>query len=363
MRVFLTFVTPLVAMVATLASSAQAASEDIKGFWQRGDATNWRGSVKETSSASVVYRDYPLAVDMVKEQAQQPLAPPTVQNTEKLAQNQPEGQQPPAPELAPSREQIVARYGSPEESTPIRAQKDSPLEMQGLFAALNAGDKELAWQYSVALARRNTEMQNMVAKATDYQLLAMESLGMRPPSSIDEEKEDINSNRAELRDLMAKTRQQELQRKLDVEGMLEQQGDPQIADEAVAKIRLAAPQIPVDPEGKVKVLVFFDEKDVSLAELSKALILPKEAFKSDASVSFVGLTKRSYALPALKKLSAASSFPLPLLNGEALAQELRIQSYPTVLFLAVTTKQTYRLEGLQTAAEIERVVRVMKGQR
>jgi hypothetical protein len=350
----------LAAMVAPMASSAQAASEDIKGFWQKGDATNWRGTVTETSSASVVYRDYPLVVDMVKEQ--QP-APPTAQNTENTPQNQPQAQQPPVHEPAPSREQIIARYGSPEQFTPIRAQKEAPLEMQGLFAALNAGDKELAWQYSVALARRNTEMQNMVAKATDYQLLAMESLGMRAPSSLDEGKDDLNQNRVELRELMAKTQQQELQRKLDIEQMLEQQGELAANETAVGKIRTLAPKIPVDPEGKVKVLIFFDEKDAGAPELVKSLTPLKTSFKENQLVSFVGLTKRSYALPALKQISAASSFPFPLLNGEALAQELRIQSYPTIVFLAVTTKETYRLEGLKTPAEVEQVVRLMQGQR
>jgi hypothetical protein len=33
------------------------------------------------------------------------------------------------------------------------------------------------------------------------------------------------------------------------------------------------------------------------------------------------------------------------------------------VFLAVTTKQTYRVEGVKTAEEIEKVIRVMKGQR
>lgn len=365
-RTFLTFFSLFVAALAPGSSSAQVANEEIKGFWQKGDAVNWRASVKATSSSSVVYRDYPLVVDAAKDRAQQPHAPASAQAPQNPAippENSQSTQSPPAHEPPLSHEQIVQRYGSPEQFSPIRAQKDAPLEMQGLFAALNAGDKELAWQYSVALARRNTEMQNMVSKATDYQLLAMESLGMRPPQEIKADTESVNPTRLELKELMEHTRQQELKRKLDIEQALQEEGSR--AERGLAQLEAEARQaseIPVDPQGKVKVLVFFDEKDESRATVTNMLKPLRETFGKDESVSFVGLTKRSYALPALKKIGAASSFPFPLLNGEALAQELRIQSYPTVLFLAMSTKETYRIEGRATSEQVAKVIRVMKGQ-
>jgi hypothetical protein len=70
---------------------------------------------------------------------------------------------------------------------------------------------------------------------------------------------------------------------------------------------------------------------------------------------------RSYALPGLKRVGEITSFPFPLVNGEALGPELRIQRYPTFVFLAVTSKQTYHLEGAQGPDEIERIVNVVKG--
>jgi predicted DsbA family dithiol-disulfide isomerase len=77
----------------------------------------------------------------------------------------------------------------------------------------------------------------------------------------------------------------------------------------------------------------------------------------------VGLTKRSYDIPTLKNLSATANFPFALLNGEALAQELRIHTYPVVVFVATTSKQTYRIEGTPSVEQIEQVVRLMKGSR
>lgn len=378
MRIPFLILTLLVASLAPVASSAQAATDDIKGFWQKGDVVNWRASVKENTSAAVVYHDYPLAIDRAKEldkQEQEALAQRIQaaknpqKNPQNTAQNQQFAQQAPQqgaaqPEQPMTREQIIAKYGSPEQVSQIRAQKDAPPEMQGLFAALNSGDKELAWQYSVALARRSTEMQNMVSKAADYQLLAMESLGMRATEVVDEESESQNPNRLELRDLMQRTREQELRRKLEIDRMMQEQGlDVEAGLARVQAEAAQAQQIPVDPEGKVKVLIFLDEKDGSLKELSKSLEPLKATLKSDPNVAIIGLTKRSYALPAMKKVAAASNFPFSLLNGEALAQELRIQSYPTFLFLAVSTKQTYRLEGARTADEVGKVIRLMKGQR
>ena len=164
---------------------------------------------------------------------------------------------------------------------------------------------------------------------------------------------------------MAKTREAELKKKIDIEQTLKGQEGAQV-EAGLAKLQAEAAlaaEVPVDPEGKVKVLVFFNEQDASLKEVVKSLEPLKETLKANPKVSAIGLTRRSYALPGLKKIGATSSFPFPLLNGEALAQELRIQSYPTVVFLAVTSKQTYRLEGLQKAEEIERVVKLMQGQR
>lgn len=384
MRNFVLSICLVVTTVAPALSSAQAASEDeMKGFWKRGDVINWRSSVNENSSKEIVYRDYPVAIDRAQaltvrenqqvaakkaQAAQAAQNPQAAQNQQNTPQNQQFSQpqdQAAQGEQAMTREQIVAKYGAPEQVSPIRAQKDAPPEMQGLFAALNAGDKELAWQYSVALARRRTEMQSMVSKVTDYQLLAMESLGMRPEEEIDPSKEAVNPTRLEVQDLMARTRQQELKRRVEIERALAEQGITLDGAGAAGTPQAGAlaPQIPVDPEGKVKVLIFFDEKDPSAKSLGKTLTPLKESLKADPTVSVIGLTKRSYTVPALQNVVATNSFPFALLNGEALAQELRIQSYPTIVFLAVTTKQTYRVEGVKTAEEIEKVIRVMKGQR
>jgi hypothetical protein len=264
-----------------------------------------------------------------------------------------------------TREQIIAKYGSPSEPLPIRAKKDAAPEMQALFEALQSGDKELAWQYSVALAERKNRMDSVLSKATEYQLLALEATGQRPSMDVKPEAGEMGSTRLELRDLIDQTKNERMRQNLQLDQQLMAAGAPADGDNwsttGAATPQKLTPQIPVDPSGKVKVLIFFDERDLNVKKFAKSLKPLQEKFKADPNVSLFGLTMRSYAIPGLKRVGEITSFPFPLVNGEALAPELRIQRYPTVVFLAVTSKETYYLEGAQGPGEIERIVNVVKG--
>jgi len=353
----------LVAVGSTL-STAHANNNEQKGFWKKGAATDWKSPVHDNSSHEIIYRDYPLAVDSTKLRLEEE-AKKTVENAQKTIDSQKASPADPADEkqTAPlTREEIVAKYGAPSEPHPIKAQKDSPPEMQALFAALNSGDKELAWQYSVALAERNARMQQMVSKVSDLQLLAFEATGQRPAENLNPESDEVGATRLEYGDLMERTKLELLKKKFEADKLLNAQEAEQGGVARLLQPPAAPSRIPVDPAGKVKLLIFFDENDSKVAEFSKSLKPLEEKFKSDANVSVVGLTIRSYALPGLKKVASRTSFPFGLVNGEALAPELRIQRYPTFVFLAVTSKETYHLEGMRGADEIEKVLNVMKGQ-
>ncbi len=353
-----------------------ANADNLKGFWGQGEATNWKTAPKANSSSQIEYRDYPLAIDQAKQlQAEEQAVEEQVQaqlegKAKDIAQSiekTPEKQQNSDSEQPLTREQIIAQYGAPDEDRPIQAQKDAPPEMKGLIAAMNSGDKELAFKYAVALARRDTETQKVVSKVTDYRLLAAEALGLRAPQDVEADKQ-IDPTRLEVREYMEKVRREELQRKMDLEKSL--QGAEQMGAEDSWQVKagstgqgLAEEEIPVDPEGKVRLLVFFDENDPKIKELTTPLRQVFAKFKNEPKTSILGLTRRSYVNQGLKKVAAATSFPVPILNGEALALDLRIHRYPTFVFEAPTTKERYRLDGLRTPEEIEKVIRLMKGGR
>lgn len=348
-------------------SEEQKAFGDQKGFWQKGAATDWKTSVQSNSSNEIVYRDYPLTTDEVKLRIQKEAeeAVKSAQNALDATKAENAETTETASKTPLTREQIIAKYGSPSEPLPIRAKKDAAPEMQALFEALQSGDKELAWQYSVALAERKNRMDSVLSKATEYQLLALEATGQRTSMEVKPEAGAMGSTRLELRDLIDKTKAERMRQNIQLEQQLmvagaSTEGDNWTTARGAAPQKLT-PQIPVDPAGKVKVLIFFDERDLNVKKFAKSLKPLQEKFKGDPNVSFFGLTMRSYAVPGLKRVGEITSFPFPLVNGEALAPELRIQRYPTVVFLAVTSKETYYLEGAQGPGEIERIVNVVKG--
>lgn len=367
MRIFLSVICACLVAASPGVLSAQVTGDDLKGFWNRGDAAKFLGEVTPNSSNGLMYRDYPVVVDQIKERDQAAKIIPVSagenhKNPSAIEDNQPAPQVPAVSSTPLSRDQILSKFGSPDEPQVIRAQKDAPPAMQGLFEALNSGDKELAWQYALALARRKVEMQKQVEKATDYQMLAMEALGMRTPQEIKADESVINPTRAELHELMLRTHaEEESRRRVNI--------DEALAAEAAYENPPAVtrapqgPAIPVDPEGKVKLLVFFDEQDETSKTIGESLKNLKEKFKNDPNFSVIGLTRRTYTLAGLKYRGAALSFPFPLVNGEALALDLRIVRYPSVVFLAMTSKQTYRLEEIPSVERIEKTVQAMRGAR
>jgi hypothetical protein len=182
---------------------------------------------------------------------------------------------------------------------------------------------------------------------------------------LNPEADEMGTARLELREYIERTKNEQMKKKFEWDqALMAAGGSPEGDNWSAARgtsPEMAPPQIPVDPAGNVKLLIFFDERSPTIKDFSKSLKPLREKFKGDPQVSILGLTMRSYAVSGLKKIGEITSFPFPLVNGEALAPELRIQRYPSFVFLAVTSKQTYHVEGAQGAQEVERVLNIMKG--
>lgn len=374
----LLFCTPGIAVSQQVAPGA---GQDLRGFWSRDDARAWDKPVSPNSSQTITYHDYPRTLDQIRADEQAEMAKkaeeatmrilPAVQNPlenqeveDAAVQSSPEA---PVASTPLNRQQILEKYGAPEEAQVIRAQKDSPPAMQGLFEALNSNDKELAFRYAVALAKRQVEMQKVVSKATDYQMLAMEAIGIRQPPTLPDDGEPLDPVRAEVQAYYEQARQQELRNgeKIGLHlGAIQQQVAAESSGPTEAQSQKGIQSvIPVDPKGNVKVLIFLDEKSPDSLQVAEGLKSLRDRYKNDPQFTLLGLTKRTYSVYGLKKYGAEISFPFPLVSGEALAIDLRIKSYPTTVFVAATTKETYRVSGVPETEEIARIVEVMRGGR
>jgi len=345
----------LVLIVSLLAGSvAHADNVELRGFWQKGVAGDMSSTSRGNSSATFDYERKPAQkADGV------PVAP-----VNQVAQPNPPVVASSA-EAPLSRDSIISQFGSPTSPRVIKAEQNAPDEFKGLLAALNIGDKELAFQYARAFAMRSARLAELVSKATEYQMIASEAEGLRPEVVEDPEEGPISSERQELAAYYKQAKEDRLRRLQEtsadkVNGI----GQP-VAEEAAQPStvsNMGPGAIPVDEKGRVKLLVFINEK-IPDSELNQTLSNLKEKFKADPLIELIGLTRETYAPTALKKVGATINVPIPILNGEAVGQELQIEQYPTFLFVAPTSKKTYRLDGSRSEAELEKVVRLMKGGR
>jgi hypothetical protein len=208
-------------------------------------------------------------------------------------------------------------------------------------------------------------VQDTVAKVTEWRLIGQEALGIR---ETPDPNSPMSPERAKALKLLDAAKKRLSERTFDVEKALE--GElPATEDEILAaraereKLLNQTPTepIPVDPQGKVKLLVFLDEIAYPGKKLNESLEPLKKLLTTNPNLQIFGLTSKTYSKIGLKRVSATTSFPFPLLNGEALSRDLLITRYPTFIFVAPTTKQQYRLEGLRDTEEIEKVIRVMMG--
>ncbi len=335
--------------------------DDLAGFWQPNVVNKTGVQPHENSSKDIVFADHPKAVSLSPDQP--PKQDPA--SSQQPAQSQ---TSPASPESLPvnatSRDDIYKKYGSPTADMPIKAIKDAPPPLQALFECVHIGDDQCAFEYAQQVARWDHRVQDTVSKVTEYRLIGQEAEGYRPSLDTDAAEDAVSPERLKVAKFLKEARARLASKKTDLGKVLGGETAVDEGTELSARGRMTdkpAGAVPVDPEGKVTVLVFFKETGDGTKELNESVKPLKKLIRPDGSVKILGLTSHSYSKTGLRRVSAETSFPFPLLSGEALSKELLITRYPTFFFVAPTSKATYRLEGERGAEEIEKVVRLMQG--
>jgi hypothetical protein len=337
-----------------------AHADNLSGFWQTGVVNNPAERPQANSSKDIVFADRPKAVVIAEQQPPEAAAQPQPPaNTQPQSPVQPVSAQAPA-----ARDEIYKKYGPPTVDLPVRAIKDAPTALQALFECVHIGDTQCSIEYAEQMARFQDQMRETVSKVTEYQLLGQEAAGIRRPPSDAEEEGEVSPERLAVAKYLEEAQKRIASKKLTGKAPTDGEGINEESD-VKSKDQLFQPKptgpVPVDPEGKATLLVFFKEGPEALTQLNDAVKPLKSLLKPDGSVKILGLTNRTYSKTGLRRVSAQTSFPFSLVNGEALSKELLITKYPTFVFVAPTSKETYRLEGLRDAGEIEKVIRLMQG--
>lgn len=363
-RLFLTLTVLISSTQIASASPSHAQVKDPnvhKMMWQPNIAANFDLKPKANSSKEISFADKPVGLPNPEEEA-----------TTQVASQQPAEQATPAAEPTleagklKTREEIYKKFGSPTDEVPVRAIKDAPAPHQALFECVRIKDEKCAVEFAVQAAKFDRQVQETVAKVTEMRLMGQEVLGMR------ESPEDVGGpmspERAKALKYLEEAKKQLAESPLDVNKMLgDETGESEdLVEKSIyhrEKLLNQTPKtpVPVDPQGKAHLLVFFDEKIYPGKDLNEALKPLKKLATADKNLKILGFTAKSYSPVGLKRVGATTEFPFPLMNGEALSKDLLISRYPTFIFVAPTIKQQYRLEGLRSAEEIEKVIRLMMG--
>jgi hypothetical protein len=235
---------------------------------------------------------------------------------------------------------------------------DAPPEFMGIAAAMNAGDKDLAFKYARAFVRRLRKQRDFVATVTQVQDLASRAEGFLPPRESESkplspvEEEYIDAYRAGMAERIAAEKMSpEVLAMLDEANQVEK-----------STLDFDPHSVPVDSNGAVSVLFFVSVNDDRTAEFARRAQKIMIQLVADKKIEFSVVTKESLPFAERMELGKRLGLSVPIINGTKLAQKFRVTDYPAVAFFGRTEGKIFRLFGVDSLASVERVIRLMKGE-
>lgn len=287
-----------------------------------------------------------------------------------------------------SPEGIVAAFGNPAEDDKILAEEKAPPSYKGMMAALELGDRKLAWQYARRYARRVRELGSRSTYIMGLTGKAFEREGVLPkdgwqssPQFAEQQKlleEDLKESgqleteKSRIARLDPETRAflkqaQEAEEKAGAKSVDSPKGTEQAIGEtneaaARAQIRgVLAGKVPVDPKGLVDIYFFLRPRDsASLAAAPEV-----EKFFREASlkpgVHFVGLTMEEANPIEVDDYRKRTGVTFSIQSGGALADQFKLRTSPVTIFVTQTTSKVVIEEGARPAYYLDEVLRLMQG--
>ncbi|MBX7145097.1 MAG: hypothetical protein K1X79_11650 [Oligoflexia bacterium] len=286
-------------------------------------------------------------------------------------------------------EGIIEAFGDPGEDDKILAEEKAPPSYKGMMAALELGDRKLAWKYARRYARRVRELGSRSTYIMGLTGKAFEREGVLPKDGwqsspqfseqqklLDEDLKEsgaLEAEKSRIAKLDPSTRAflqqaQEAEEKsgaasLDTPKVAEQPASA-AADEATARAQVRsvlAGKVPVDPKGLVDIYFFLRPRDsASLAAAAEV-----EKFFREASlkpgVHFVGLTMEAANPIEVDDFRRRTGVTFSIQSGGALASQFRLRNSPVTIFVTQTTSKVVIEEGARPAYYLDEVLRLMQG--
>ena len=288
------------------------------------------------------------------------------------------GDKSPPPQSA---EEILSRFGDPEQETPVQAQENAPVPFKGMMAALQVGDKELAYRYARQYMRYVNRVQDRASTALNLQRLAKEREGFVPAgSNIDnpehlllekdaaasEEEEAERARIATLDPATFKLLEEASHAegtKLGLSGLMQPISPEDSRAELVNIHKAHGASVPVDPKGEVDVLFFFNPIERESQQMAKEFERTYQNLLGNQKVRFVGLYTKGALADGGNAFRTSTGATFPMRSGLDLAERLKLKSSPTVVILARNTGDAVYEQGFRGAAYLKAVISMVGGER
>lgn len=302
-----------------------------------------------------------------------------------------------------SPQDIVKKFGNPDQEPRVTAEENSPDSYKGLLAALEVGDDALAYKYARQYVRYQRNLQERIKKLTELSQIALERDGLVPEQEQSEDPNyerakriadaiEGNSNRIKLgpdtrrvqldkqtQDLLKFAQSEEEKNifKEDNSSFLggdigNQAGKDSMSrgtqtfdlvkPKSLAEIRSEiAARVRPDPQGKVLVQYFFRPSDKSNAEMIKKVAEIAWMYRDVPRVGFVAFTIDRMSKLELESISGQYPAVLPVRSGSDLAEKLEIKRSPAIVVIAASTGEAHILQGKQDKQYLEEFIKRVHG--
>jgi hypothetical protein len=302
-----------------------------------------------------------------------------------------------SPEAA--RERIEKEFGKPEDEDPLYGEKKAPKPFKAMMHALEAGDKELAFQYARRYIRYLNKVSDRSALVADIAGLGAEIEGSRPREDHSEESDPTGFLAIYKKELANATKSESKRGSLDEQAriILERaqhqttQGNSGPQGETSADFGTNATQqpqgfqrptgeqaerallyenhpkgLPVDPEGRLTLYYFTSTGDqgpnsmiVNVQRVADSLekYRTKGKIIQVQGISLVSFT--SFDMDQFKSLRMRITFPIE--ENRELARAFGVTYSPAVAVVAESTGEWVVEKGYRTYWYLDELLKRMSG--
>lgn len=299
-------------------------------------------------------------------------------------------------QYASEEDRIKDVYGDPLTEPKVKAVDNAPAPFKAMMDSLQTGNEELAFDYARQYVRYMKKLKTNVNEAGKLTNMALEREGLRQPTSPEDPAFDDQYRRLMEKDLQKVRGQSEdgmfvSQLNPEVKLLLDraeqaENGQDEVPDDifAVAKKRerefpagldpsfdearerakvraSIAGRVPVDPNGKVKVLLFAlpnEQKSMIMARQLEELTKKRQPDRSVQVEMILGQEANPYEIQALLSSQGLS---MPTRSDLQLAARVGVIRYPTLVFVAPSIGKYVLEEGFRPPYYIDEVTRAVQG--